>query len=387
MKIALYYPWIYLKSGVERTILETVKRSRHEYTIFTNHYDKNGTYPEFKKLKVIELKRIPVRRNIISTIRASIIIVFQKINLKDFDFFLVHSEGLGDLILFRNNKIPVICFCHTPLRPVFDPEYKTRARGKRSFVRKIIYQLLDFIFQITDMYLWKKYKYIFFNSQESLKRAKVGHLIDKNSKYKVLHPGVDWENIKPTWKFNKYFFVPGRIMWTKNIELAIESFLLFEKQLKDSCFKLIIAGQVDKKSAQYFNKLKSISKKSNNITFIENPTDNKMEDLYANCYGVLATSFNEDWGLAPIEANAFGKPVLAVNSGGFKESQINSKTGYLIKNDFMKFASKMLVLAKNKVLTVKLGKGARIHSQTYSWSKFATRFDTFIEDFSIRKTY
>jgi len=386
MKIALYYPWIYLKSGVERTILETVKRSRHEFTIFTNHYDREGTYPEFKNLNVIELKKISVKRDIASVLRASLTILFQRIDLDRFDSLLVHSEGLGDLILLRNNKIPAICFCYTPLRPVFDSDYKTYATNKRSVVGKVFYHIFKIIFQIVDMYLWTKYNYTIFISSESLKRAKAGHLLNKRAKYKIIHPGISWEDIKPTWNYNNYFFLPGRIMWTKNIELAIEAFKLFSKRdPKDKKFKLVIAGQVDKKSKKYFAKLIHLSKNNKNITFIKNPSDKKMAHLYANCFAVLATSFNEDWGLTPIEANAYGKPVLAVNRGGFKESQINNQTGFLLRNDPEEFASKMKILVKNYNTTRSMGKRARLHSQKYSWSKFVKSLDFFVNYFSTHK--
>jgi glycosyltransferase involved in cell wall biosynthesis len=205
--------------------------------------------------------------------------------------------------------------------------------------------------------------------------------LSKNSKYEILHPGTDWENIKPSWKYEKYFLVPGRIMWTKNIELAIESFKIFSKHQDD--FKLIIAGMIDKKSTVYLNKLKSLAGRNENISFIKNPADRKMKNLYLNCYTSLTTSFNEDWGLTPIEANAYGKPVVAFDSGGFKESQVNGKTGYLIKGDPEKFASRLLVLARNTKLTRKMGKFARTHSKQFSWNEFAERWDRLLK-FSMR---
>ena len=52
MRVALYYPWLYLKSGVERTLLELVTRSRHDWTFITNHYHRDQTYPEFQQLDV-----------------------------------------------------------------------------------------------------------------------------------------------------------------------------------------------------------------------------------------------------------------------------------------------------------------------------------------------
>lgn len=374
MKIALYYPWIYLKSGVERTILEIVKRSKHEYTIFTNHYDKKNTYPEFRKYKVVELKKAPVDRGIASVFKAALTIAFQKINLTGYDLLLVHCDGMGDLVLLRNAGVPTVCFCHTPLRPVFDFEYRKRALKKRGCLNKSLYIILSGIFKYIDRFLWKKYKLILFNGRESLRRAKEGGLLG-STKYHLLNPGVDFKKNRPPWRFEKYFFVPGRIMWTKNIELAIEAFKIFEKVEKKRNFKLIIAGQVDAKSKPYLEKLRSLAKTNNKIIFITDPLDKKMNNLYKNCYAVLATSFNEDWGMTALEANSFGKAVIAVNKGGFLESQIDGKTGFLLEGKSNVFSSAMIRLVKDIDLTKRLGKGGFVNVQKYSVDKFIKGLD------------
>lgn len=377
MKIAIYYPWIYLKSGVERTILEYAKSSHHSITIFTNHYDKEATYPEFKKLDVIELENIPIQRNILSSLKAAVIIAFQKVDLSIFDALIVHSEGLGDLFLIRNTLKQTFCLCHTPLRPVFDIEYKKRALEQRSRFRKHVYAVFAYLFKILDRQLWKKYSYIIFNSRETLRRAKNGGLVSENTKFEIINPGVSWEKIKPTWKYEKYYLIPGRIMWTKNIELGIEAFKLFSRKRKD--FKLIIAGMVDKKSEKYLKFLQELSSNSLNINFIINPSDNLMAKLYSNCFAVLATSFNEDWGLTPVEANAYGKAVIAVNRGGFKESQGNGKTGYLVNFNAKSIAVKMLELSRYTKRAKNMGIYAREYSKRFSWNKFNSRINQITE--------
>ena len=379
MRIAIYYPWIYLKSGVERTILETIKGSKHKYTIFTSHYDPNGTFPEFKRLKVVELKKIPVQRDIFSVLKASITIILQKINLKGFHLLLVHSEGLGDLILARNNNIPVVCFCHTPLRPVFDIEYKTRAKARRRLIKRVIYTIFEDMFKIIDRYIWKKYSFIIFNSNESLRRAKHGGLISKKTRYKILHPGVDWENIKPSWKFEKYFLAPGRIMWTKNIELALSAFKSFSKT--NNNYQLIVAGGLDEKSKKYYKRLRNMSAQHQNISFVTNPTDKQLSKLYSNCYAVLTTSFNEDWGLTAIEANAYGKPVISINTGGFKESQINNKTGFIAENNPNQISEKVTYLASHPKDVLLMGRFARNHSRRYTWNEFVKNFDIILKHY------
>ena len=63
MKVALYHPWIYLKSGLERTILEIARRSRHDWIICTSHFDASGTYPQLQEHSVTEVNRVSVQRS------------------------------------------------------------------------------------------------------------------------------------------------------------------------------------------------------------------------------------------------------------------------------------------------------------------------------------
>jgi glycosyltransferase involved in cell wall biosynthesis len=62
-------------------------------------------------------------------------------------------------------------------------------------------------------------------------------------------------------------------------------------------------------------------------------SDDELIDLYARCKGLICTSHNEDFGLAPVEAMASGKPTVAVKEGGFKETVIQGKTGMLVEKD------------------------------------------------------
>ena len=126
MRIAIYHPWIYLKSGLERTILEICRRSRHSWTIYTSHFDAAGTYPELSEMNVVELPRVSVNRRYGAVINAAARIATTRLE-GDHDVLVISCDGLGSLINFRNHTKPSVCLCFTPLRAVYDEEASSLA--------------------------------------------------------------------------------------------------------------------------------------------------------------------------------------------------------------------------------------------------------------------
>ena len=116
MRVALYHPWVYLKSGLERTLLEIHRRSRHEMRIYTSHYDRQGTYPELASTGVVELPRVSVRRSYLAVLGAAAQIARTRLDPSEFDALVISCDGLGDLLTLRNHDRPVLALTFTPLR-------------------------------------------------------------------------------------------------------------------------------------------------------------------------------------------------------------------------------------------------------------------------------
>lgn len=378
-KVALYYPWCYLKSGVEKVILETVRRSRHKYTIFTNYIDYEQTFPEFRDMKnVVVLRDLPVNRSFASVLKGLWTIATQKIDLRGYDALLVQSEGLGDFITLRNRSKPAICFCHTPVRPIYDPVYRREYMAKHP-ERRFFLNLYSFFYRILNRLVWRNYRRVFANSTEVKGRILAGGLIDAG-RIEVLNPGVDVENIAPSHRQGKYFLYAGRIKWTKNIEMAIRAFQEFRALRPDSAeWKLVMAGGVDKASGDYFSRLKEIAGDDPAIVFTLDPTRKELDELYDGCYALIYSPLNEDWGIVPIEAMAFAKPVLAVNSGGPKETVLDGKTGYLLEPSPAAFAAKMAELAADPALADAMGRAGAERAKLFSWTAFVRRLDDYLE--------
>ena len=381
MNIATYYPWVYLTSGVERTIVEMCRRSRHTFTVFTNHYEPENTYPEFGGIRVVQLPYIPVRRQLAPVLMAALTIASHKLPIQGFDALLVHCDGLGNLALNRVDEIPAICMCHTPLRPVYDPHYRERALSRLNGPSRLAFNVFSAAFASVDRHMFRRYRYVVFNSSETLMRAKRGGLLELiDDRYAVVHPGVDWHSYQPSWRYDRYFLVAGRIMWTKNIEMGIDAFIQFKAITEaNRDFRLVIAGRVDKKSDVYIERLRMMAAGRADIDFVVSPSDEILQHLYANCYGLVFPAFNEDWGMVPLEANAFGKAVIATDLGGPTESQTDGETGFLVACDSSSFASAMTRLAADPSLAREMGARARTGCRQYDWSNFVDSMDSLLD--------
>src|SRR5205809_3324997 len=271
-RVALYYPWIYVRSGVERVILELVQRSRHRYTVFTNHVDYEQTYPEFRTLEhLVVLDDVPVERGFAAVLRAAGTIMRQKLDLQGFDALLVSSEGLGDLITFRNHGLPVLCFCHTPARPVYDPVYR-RVWLERHPHGRVPLAVFSSLYGALTRLAWRNYRRVFVNSREVRDRVAAGRLCPMD-RIEILHPGVDIADVRPTVTPERYFLCAGRIKWTKNVALAIDAFRAFQQSAGAGCdWRLVIAGSVDERSRDFLADLQRRAAGDTAITFQMNPS-------------------------------------------------------------------------------------------------------------------
>ena len=378
-RVALYYPWIYVQSGVERSILETVRRSRHRYTIFTNHYDREQTFPEFAELKdIVQLRRIEVERSFRQTVRAVRTIWRQRLPLDDYDALLVHSEGVGDFLTLRNHDRPVICYCHSLQRPIYDSVYReTLLRNKPQY--RIPLSCLAPLYRMATRAAWRHYRHVFVNSEETRQHVLAAGVCPAD-RLEVLHPGVALERIHPSLRYEPFFLYAGRIKWTKNIELAVRAFLEFKRTYaRGAEWKLVVAGDVDRHSHAYLEELRELSRSEPTIEFRMKPSDAELDELYDRCSALLYPSLSEPWGMVPLEAMAHGKPVLAVNRSGPTESVVDGHSGFLLPPDVPAFACKMALLADHPEQVRRMGTQAVERAGRYSWDPFVDRLDEYIE--------
>jgi len=375
VKPALYYPWVYLKGGAERTLLELMRRSRNDWTLYTNHYEPEATFPEFASVPVVLLPRVSVDRSVANVARAAMTLMTQRFDLAHHDALMVMSEGLGNLLAART-YLPTSCICLTPLKVAYDET--TRGMFYRRRLR-LHYRVALAAYKRLEKPLWRRYVRVFCNSDEVRRRLLAARLVEPG-RVEVSHHGVDAQRYRPDGRREPFFLLPGRIMWQKNVELAIRAWRIFKPASTDGPFSLVVAGMVDAKSRAYLEQMRADAQGRPDIVFISSPTDAELLDLYQRCHATVFPAASEDWGLVPLESMACGKPVLATDRGGPRESVIDGRTGFLRPNDPIAFGRALYDLANMPAERLDaMSRSARERALQFPWQRFVERIDEHVE--------
>jgi glycosyltransferase involved in cell wall biosynthesis len=210
-------------------------------------------------------------------------------------------------------------YCHTPVRAFYDQREEMIARQNNG-LRRLAASSWITCHTWFDQRSIGDLQRIVANSRNVEQRIRKAY--DRSSI--VINPPVNTASFRFE-HYGNFWLSVNRIYPEKRLELQFDVFRRLPEQ------RLIVVGgyaQGDH-AADYHHKLtKDIPE---NVKMLGMVSEEELIDLYARCRGLICTAVDEDFGLTPLEAMASGKPVVAVNEGGFKETVVHGKTGMLVE--------------------------------------------------------
>lgn len=319
MRLAIVYDWIDTFGGAERILL-SLHEIWPEAPLYTSVYDPKGApWAKAFVIKPSFLQKIPILSSRHEIFPLLIPYAFESFDFENYDVVLSVTSNDAKSIITRPNTFH-ICYCLTPTRYLWS--------GYQDYLFEPGFGLFNpFVKTLMRMFISSLRRWDFISSFRPDKyvaiSTTVAHRIEKYYKKKaeIIYPPVEDRIFKQSRKNNKenYFIIVSRLVPYKKIDYVIAAFNKLGWQLK------IVGSGADEM------RLKSLSGKT--IEFLGNLTDDELCCYYQNCKALIFPG-EEDFGLAAVEAQACGKPVISYGTSGVAEIVIPGKTGeiYYIQN-------------------------------------------------------
>jgi glycosyltransferase involved in cell wall biosynthesis len=288
-----------------------------------------GELLKFIKKEKVKVFRLPVHSKnpfliLFNTLILSLIIIFYKINI-------VHARSRAPawscyFACFLTNRSFVTTFHGT---------YNFKSKLKKFYNSVMLRAKLtiagsNFIFNhINENY--NEY----FNKKRKLRVIFRGINVDYYSQKNISI--LKQEQLKQDWKLASNRFIilmPGRLTYWKGQEKFIESLNILIQDYNFTNFEAIMLGS-DQGRTVYRKKLINLIERyslSKKVKFINHCKE--MPLAYSLADAVVSASIEpEAFGRVAVEAQSMGKPIIASDIGGSKETILNKKSGFLYKFD------------------------------------------------------
>lgn len=364
LKVAIVHDWLTNYGGAE-TFVELLLKIYPNADIFTLVYDKKKMKGHFEKNKIFtsSLQKIPFSTKIYTKLLKFMPKAFESFDFSGYDLVLCSSSSCAKGVIVPP-YIPQIAYIHSPMRYAWDLffDYKKRS-GKLTqfFMNKWMSNI-----RLWDYVSSQRIDTLVANSKYIARRIKKFW----NRDAKVIYSPVNTTRFFPNSSVQKqdYYVAFSRLVPYKRMDLAISA-------IKNTGRKLIVIGGGSEEK-----NLKKLAEGDKNISFTGRIPDEKLR-FYLQSAKAMIFCAEEDFGLAPLEAQSCGTPVIAFGRGGAKETVLENETGLFfekqevesLKNAIEKFETleKQNSFNQQKIIE---------HAKTFSENRFIKEFLETVEE-------
>jgi len=343
MRIALVHDWLNQIGGAE-DVLESLVEMHPGAPVYTSMYAPDLMPPDYRTwdIRVTWMNRLPGIHRHHQPYLPLYPLAFQGLDLSGYDLILSNKSGFCHGVRVPPGAMH-ICYCLTPTRYVWN----LRDYCQRERMPAIANALLPPVIALLRQWDYAAAQHVHhFIAISTEIQARIQRFYQRESV--VIPPPVDTSGFQLAAKHDDYFLIVSRLIPYKRIDLAVTAF-------NELGLPLVIAGDGRDRA-----KLEAIAK--SNITFLGRVDDARRAELMAHCRAFIFPGL-EDFGIAPVQAQAAGRPVIAFAGGGALDTVMDGVTGLL----FREATSQSLVDA------VRCFDNSRFDSTTIR--EFASRFD------------
>lgn len=310
MRIALVHDYLMQDGGAERVLL-ALHELYPKAPIFTLFYDPERSHPDFRKARIIcsSLNELPFARSHYEWFLPLMPQGIESLNLAAYDVILSSSSNFAKGALADPYAMH-ICYCHTPNRFLWEERFGYMHHLKKpNIIKKILPYYLHKLRQ-WDHLAAERPDHLLTNS--AISQARIQRYYRRDAT--IIYPPVDIDRIPLSKKPGNFWLTGGRLVAYKRFDLVVTAFAHLNLPLK-----IFGTGPEEKR-------LRALA--GPRTEFLGHVDEQTKIELYQNAIAFFYPQI-EDFGITAVEAMAAGKPVIAYNEGGVRETVIDGVTGIL----------------------------------------------------------
>jgi glycosyltransferase involved in cell wall biosynthesis len=224
----------------------------------------------------------------------------EQFDLRNYDLVLSSESAPAKGIMTSADTVH-ISYCHSPMRYIWDLYHEYTNGNDMTGLSRSVFKVAAHYIRLWDLASASRVDFFVANSHNTASRIRKSYRRDAF----VIYPPVNVASGYLADEVGDYYLSVGRLVDYKRTDLAV-----------DVCTRLRRPLRVVGDGPQY-RRLKARSGPS--VTFFGELTDSQLHEQYAHCRALLFPG-KEDFGIVPVEAQAFGRPVIAYGRGGVLET-------------------------------------------------------------------
>jgi glycosyltransferase involved in cell wall biosynthesis len=311
-KVALVHDFLLDLRGAER-VFGALCDMWPDADVLTPVYNERGTEGRFADRTIVTsfLQKLHPTSRTFRALLPLYPLAVESFDLADYDLIISSSSAWAHGVLPAENAVHV-CYCHNPFRYAWNARDTTLAQHN-----PLIRMALGLIFTRWRQWDWiaaQRVDTYLANSQTT--RRRIARYFNRDAT--VVYPPVETGRFHPG-EVGDYYLVVSELMPHKRINVAVEAFNRMGR-------KLVIVG--DGPEVRRLRRLAGPT-----VRVEGRVSDERVAQLAQGCRALVVTA-TEEFGIAAVEAQAAGRPVIAHASGGARETIVEGVTGtFYERND------------------------------------------------------
>ncbi|RKP45315.1 glycosyltransferase family 4 protein [Pararobbsia silviterrae] len=367
MKVAIVHDWLVTYAGAER-VLEQIVACFPDADLFSvvDFLDDDRAFILGKRAKTTFIQRLPFARKHYRSYLPLMPLAIEQLDLSAYDLVISSSHAVAKGVITGPDQMH-ISYVHSPIRYAWDlqHQYLHEARLERGFKAGLARAILHYM-RTWDTRTSNGVDFFLCNSHFIARR--IAKIYRRTAT--VLPPPVDTDGFTPSASKEAFYLTASRMVPYKRIDLIVEAFAAMPDK------KLVVIGDGPEMA-----RIRALE--APNVVLLGYQAFDVLRNHMQRARAFVFAA-EEDFGIAPLEAQACGTPVIAFGKGGVLDTiraDGLSPTGVFFEEQSIASlvaAVQRFELAQENPLTRIDAAACRAQAERFAPHLFRTAFKAFV---------